>query len=298
MKPSFVFYFFKLTIFTMALAAVFPKKKLLKNRVRMFLLYKVWPPIFVAIWVPMVPMVVLKALQFQRNQQWDELLDIMHMFIFGCFTLYMVCVLHMTSDNYQKTMEILDGKFRTSNLTTIKDFTPVLIFWVIIPVCFFLFVGGCIFYGENMVPLWIPFIDNNKDLSAEAFLGIWVYEFLAAPYICITFTVWGPFIIVSTICICKELDYLAGAINWYGSAYFADYFQDQEDHLSTEKYTKTRYKEIVLTGPDMLYFMSKVVKHHMTIRRYDFTNFIVHFCNGIIFSTMFALRVSKPPVID
>lgn len=277
MKPSFVFYFFKLTVFTMALAAIFPKKKLFKNRVRMFLLYTVWPPVFVAIWVPMVPMVVLKALQFQRNKQWDELLDIMHMFIFGCFTLYMVCVLHVTSENYQNTMEILDGKFRTSDRTTVKDFTPVLIFWVIIPVCFLLFVGGCIFYKENMVPLWVPLIDNERELSTEAFLGIWVYEFLAAPYICITFTIWGPFIIVSTICICKELDCLAAAVNWYGSAYFADYIEEQGGRPSSADYTKTHYKGILLSGPDMLHFVKKVIKHHMTIRRFDFTNVTVHF---------------------
>lgn len=265
MKQSFVFYFFKLTVFALAIAAVFPKKRVLKSRFRMFLLYKVWPVAFVMIWVPLVPMVFKKAMQYKTNKDWEQLLDIMHIFIAWCFTLYMMYVVQITSVNYQNTMEIVEGKFRTKNDIALREFLPVFLLWVATSLCYVLYISVCISYKENLVPLWIPFIDNNQELSKEFFYALWVCELMAFVYIFITFTVWVPFIIVSTVCICKELDCLVGAVNWYGSADIAyDWFQQEREGRWC---TNTLLKGRLASSDDMSRFVRKFVQHHITVKR-------------------------------
>lgn len=65
-----------------------------------------------------------------------------------------------------------------------------------------------------LAPMWVKFTDKDKEVSTKLFYGIWVYDtsILFACYVFIMLTVRGPFIMVSTVCICKELDCLVGAI--------------------------------------------------------------------------------------
>lgn len=266
MKQSYYFYFFKLTVFTMALAGGFTERKLVKNPIGMFLLYKVWPVVFVTIWVPLLLLVFLKMIQFLGNEDWDALLDVMHMFFLGCFTLYMMFVVQLTSADYQNVMQIL-VEFRTKDRIAIKEFYITIMVWAGIPVCALLFIGGSIYYKDMLAPIWIPFIDNDKALSTELFYGVWAYELIFAFFVCIMLMFWGPFIMVSTVCICKELDSLVGAINWYGSQYFADATHAQENLLIAENCTKTQFNNTLLNGPDMLRFVRKIVERHTIIRR-------------------------------
>lgn len=264
---SFSFYFFKLTVLTLTFAGVFPEKKLVTNPIGIFFIYKVWPMIIVVVWLPLIPAVVLKMLQFREVRDWDGLLDITHVFFLGLFTLYIIIVLQITSANYQNVIKILEAEFRTNDRIFLKEFYVTLVVWAGIPVCALLFIGGNIYYKDMMAPLWIPFIDNYGEVSTEVFFGTWAYESVFAFYIFIMLTVWCPFIMVSTVCICKELDCLKGAVNWYGATYFVDYIQEQEDQLITENYNTTQFNDVLSNGPDMLRFVRKIVNHHLTIIR-------------------------------
>lgn len=117
---SFSFYFFKLTVLTLTFAGVFPEKKLVKNPIGIFFIYKVWPMIIVVVWLPLIPAVVLKMLQFREVRDWDGLLDITHVFFLGLFTLYIIIVLQITSANYQNVIKILEAEFRTNDRIFLK----------------------------------------------------------------------------------------------------------------------------------------------------------------------------------
>lgn len=107
MKRNFVFYFFKMTRLALLLISAFIDKKPLRNRFYTVLLYKVWPVIFMTVWTPLVPIVLLKILQFQRNKDWEKLFDITHMFFLGCYVLYIVIILQLISDNYKTRWKLL-----------------------------------------------------------------------------------------------------------------------------------------------------------------------------------------------
>lgn len=77
MKRNFFFYFFKLIRFALAIIAAFIDEKPLRNRACTVLKYKIWTVFFVSFFTPLVPMVLLKILQCQRNKNWDELLEIL-----------------------------------------------------------------------------------------------------------------------------------------------------------------------------------------------------------------------------
>lgn len=177
-----------------------------------------------------------------------------------------MCVVQVISVNYLNIIKIVEEKFRTKNEIALREFLPVIILWVLTPMSFLLQFVGNSFYNEIMVPLWIPFVDNHKELSTEFEYGVWAYQLVFSVYVVINFTVWGPFIIVSTVCICKELDSLVGAINWYGSTYFADINLQQE--REGRWCSDTLFRRRMSSSRDMVRFVRKIVQHHITINRY------------------------------
>lgn len=196
-----MFAFFRTIMFSLALLATFPNRKLRSNDLKTFLLYKVWPVVFKIVWFPLVPMVFLKVLQFITNKNWDEFLDIIHMFIVGCFALYLLFALQINVEHYGETIKIFQTQFRSCHTLVFKDFLIVYTMWAFMVPSFIFFIGGCIYYNENMVPVWIPLIDNDKPLPTRIFLFVWVYEGLAGFFTFIIVVVVTPFVIVSNICI-------------------------------------------------------------------------------------------------
>lgn len=104
-------------------------------------------------------------------------------------------------------------------------------------------------------------------MSTKLFYGIWAYDILFASYVFIMLTVRGPFIMVCTVCICKELDCLVGAVNWYGATYFAEDYLSQEE--GDRPSSSTQFKRTSYSGPDMQRFVKKIFKHHLIILRYE-----------------------------
>lgn len=234
--------------------------------------YKVWPVLFVSLFTPLVPMVLLKILQFQRNKNWDELLDITHMFFLGCYVLYIGYMLQLTSDNYKNTMDIIENKFRSINDISVGEFYIVLGLWVTISICYVCFIGGCIYYKENLVPLWVPFVDNEREPSREIFFFVWVYESIVAFYMYFVFTVYCPFIIVSTVCIRREITYLIKAINFYrhnacGPLDGGVDADDLNDHQRARERTFLSQNSRLSSPSEMRRFVRKVVGHHLLIKR-------------------------------
>lgn len=271
MKKNFVFYFFKLTRFTLALIAAFTDKTPLRNRACSVLLYNVWPVLFVSVWTPLVPMVLLKIFQFQSNKNWEELLDITHMFFVGCYVLYIAIILQLTSVNYKNTMDILETKFRSIDAITVGEFYIVLTIWAGMTISYVFFIGGCIYYKENLVPLWVPFVDNEQEPSMEIFMAVWVYESIVGVYMFFVFTVYGPFIIVSTVCIRREISYLLKAVNVYyhktGDLFDKGADADLNDHYRARKRMFLSMGSRLSSHSQMRRFVKKVVNHHLLIKR-------------------------------
>lgn len=122
-------------------------------------------------------------------------------------------ILQLTSVNYKITMDIIETKFRSIDAITVGEFYIVLTIWAGMTISYVFFIGGCIHYKENFVPLWVPFVDNDQEPSVEIFMTVWVYESIVAVYTFFVFTVYGPFIIVSTVCIRREIFYLMKVID-------------------------------------------------------------------------------------
>lgn len=262
-----MFVFYRATMFSLALLAAFPNRKPLSSQLKTFLLYKVWPLWFKVMWFPLVPMVFFKVLQFINNKNWDEFLDIMHMFVIGCFTLYLEFSVQINTKYYAETVKIFKTQFRSCHTLVFKNFLIVYTMWAIVILCFIFFIAGCLYYNENLVPVWIPFIDNDKPLPTHIFLFVWVYEGLAGFYMFIFFMIVNPFIIVSTICICNEISYL---IKRYTS------FMDSKCKISILTDFKTNHNSINMFSFDDRFSLSemgsqsairKFVKHHLAIRR-------------------------------
>lgn len=255
---------FKITIFSLTTAAAFPHKTPLRSKLNTFLLYKVWPVFFVMMWVLMVPMVLLKLMQYIDKRQWEELLEATHMFFVGVYAIFCIAVVQISAEFFKSTIDIIETKFTTVNRITIAEFFIVLAFWMGLCIAYILYVGSCIYYGENLVPLWVPFVDNEKEITIGVFYFVWVYQLGGAYYIFCTLGIWGPFIIVVTICIVKELDFLIQQFeerpypplkneNLNNESFICDEYETDEPAYNSQKFTRD--------------FIINIVEHHTTVQR-------------------------------
>jgi hypothetical protein len=156
----------------------------------------------------MVPMVLLKLIQYINEKKWDDVFETIHMFFVGSYTLYVVAVMQKVSVFYDSSVNTMKTNFTGMNRISISDLFIIIILWVSLFIAYVLYVGSCIYYGDVLVPVWVPFIDNEKELTTGAFYFVWIYQTGAAYYMFCTLAIWGPFNIVGSICIVKELEIL------------------------------------------------------------------------------------------
>lgn len=268
MKLSYLNTYFALISLLLVTVAAIPEPKRLSTVFRTYLLNKVWPVVFVLIWVPLVPMVALKLYQFASKRDWEDVFDTMHMFLLGVNTLYYVVAVQRSSAKYKHVMNDVIKHFTTRNQISTSDFIQYIILWVIILNSFLFYIGGSIYYGDYLVPLWVPFVNNDDVHPSYVFFGIWIYELAAGCYMFVTYGFLSPFVVVITSIIVKELEYLARkteSLRFY-------------DGIGEAKWRPTDYKPIkktkdgienlkTLISENESEFVRNFVQHHCIIKR-------------------------------
>ncbi|KAG8306347.1 hypothetical protein J6590_049721 [Homalodisca vitripennis] len=199
--------FFDTIILLMTLISSFPEKKAFKSRLKSFLLYKVYPIYFFLSWLPLAAMIVIKIVQFVNNEEWEDLIDVMHIFLLGINGLYVAFAIQMTSVNFKNTMDNVKKYFNNCKKTTLEDIKLVIILWVLAILSFTLYVGGTIFYGGLLVRIWLPNYDDNN-LPWSIYLAMWLYQGWAAVAIVLVYGIIAPFTIPMTQLVIKELSFL------------------------------------------------------------------------------------------
>lgn len=194
-------------VFLYSLAAL-PENKMLKTELKTFLLNKVWPVVFFIIWSPLIVMICMKLRQLISEENWEGLLDMMHIFLLAMNGLYLVFAVQQTSKLFKLCMDKVLANFLKCTRFNLRDLKLFLALKIIIINCFCFYIGGSIYYQEVLLPMWVPFTDNSKDYSEHVFYILWVCELAAGIYLVIVYGIVCPFVIVLTKLILMELDYL------------------------------------------------------------------------------------------
>lgn len=265
--------FFKILALTMSSIGAFHDKRPLKSKFRTFLLHKAWPVFFDTMWVLMATSALLKMRQFANNRDWENLLDSIHILIIGIFTIYMLAVVQTLTPSIIIAIELIKNQFKTSGHAKFTDFYIVYILWFSMGIAYVLYIGGCMFYGEVLVPLWLPFIDNDVETTRQVFYSIWTTETVASWLIFCCFAIWGPFILVATICICKEICYLSMCLEQFKSVHTNKkimpivYGNTPKKNKITKPNVQDNSALPQYSETEVINFLGIVVEHHLVIKR-------------------------------
>ncbi|KAG8306345.1 hypothetical protein J6590_049719 [Homalodisca vitripennis] len=191
----------------MSLISSFPEKKAFKSRLKSFLLYNVYPIFFFLSWQPLVVVTVIKFFQFVNNEEWEDLIDFMHIFLLGVNGLYVAFAIQMTSVNFKNTMDNVKKYFSNCKKLTLDDMKLVIILWMLANLSFTLYVGGTIFHGGVLIRFWLPNYDDNN-LPWSIYLAVWFYEGWAAILLVFVYGIIAPFTVPMTQLVIKELSFL------------------------------------------------------------------------------------------
>jgi len=263
------------TELSLNMAGAFLYKKPLDSELKTTLLYKVWPVLFTLMWFPLLHMTTLKVWQFLLDGDWENFLEIMYIYITGIFALNMAVLIQIMSEDFNIVMDLITRRFRTSEEIRVKDITPLMVLWLILTSSYTLYYSGCIHYGDYPIAVWVPFTDNDKEPTNGIFYFIWVYEFFAGIFIFFAFNIWGPFIILSTICIHKELGLMVEEIETFR---FLTGNSDKEERSKAKKqFVKVARNTAILRDSTLLknpstedeanMYISQFVQHHEVILR-------------------------------
>lgn len=236
MKTSLISLYFKLINFLLYTVAAITEHIELKTPLKTFLFNKVWPHFFVVFWIPLVYFVIAKIVYTISKENWEDLLDIMHMFLLGINTLYLVVAVEKTRQSYKSCMDEITKNFISFKKITVRDFTMRLLLWFIIANSFCFCIISTIYYGELLVPVYIPFLDNDEDLPTLVFLLVFAYELVAGAYMVIAYGLLVPFVIVATGITVNELDFIILKLNQFN---YQDWIMKSKSiNLPTIKYNK------------------------------------------------------------
>lgn len=264
MKNKMLIAFNQLTLFSLTMSTAFPNSP--SSRVQSFL-YKFFSLVFFMYFSPMVPAVFLKIVQFIYERNWEMLLDTAHMFLIGLYTICLVFFIRFHASYYKKAVDEIGTKLLSADDITVEDLFSVITLWAVLLVAFTLFFGSAIYYGENLVPVWIPFIDNREELPAVVFYFVWCWQSCAAIYIWFALAVWGPFILVSSACIRKEVKYLKE----YGCNYFSSeniFERKKGNSINYHSHTESKLSKICSEESNTIqYVISRFVEHDIVIQR-------------------------------
>ncbi|KAG8306343.1 hypothetical protein J6590_049717 [Homalodisca vitripennis] len=208
----------------MTLISSFPEKKEFKSLLKSFVLYKVYPICFFLFWLPLVLSIVIKIVQFVKNEEWEDLIDVMHIFLLGMNALYIIFAMQITSVNFKNTIDNVKKYFKNCKKLTLEDLKLVIILWIMCTLAFTIYLGGTMFYGGLLVRIWLPNYDDNN-LPWSIYLAMWLYQGWGAVIIVLVYGFIAPFTIPMTQLVIKELNFLIRKMEDF------DFFEDGTNPL-------------------------------------------------------------------
>lgn len=256
MERNFVKLYFKVTIFTLNCAAAFIYNNPIHTS-KNFVVKKVWPVVVMTMWIPLFTMAFAKVGIYASEKNWEGVLEMMFVLIVAVDSYYCIFVVQLTSKHFKTIMTVIESTFVTFNDMTLADCHNVLPLWALLLVSFVVYLSGCVYYGDTPVALWVPFARNDF----EVHLCTWTMEILFIPFVMMTFVFWGPFLVISTTCICKELNHLIDTFKSFQFSQTEASFTSQVSFNNTE--TRTRM------------FIGSFVERHVVIKRYVSNNYDV-----------------------